>query len=498
MYEADPIQAASPDNRQHRRQEVRVNGQVAQGLRDSGATITLIQKHLVKPENVSTRTVAVQVTGGAVFRLPTARVHLNWGVGSGKTTVGIMDNLPAEVVLGNNIGPLTLAYLPTSAAACPVTTRSQTRITDDPTTGQETQVSQEPTCNPTTVERPIAWDTPEEFGRETREDPTLQKYRELADSRGDERERFIWDGDRLYRLTEGQKRGGVPSQKRQLVVPRKYRLELLRIGHDIPLAGHLGGNRTTYRITQTFFWPGISKDVRRYCSTCDVCQRVGKRGDHPKARLSPMPVIEEPFSRVAVDLVGPLPNPSPSGKKYILTVVDYATRYPEAVALTNIQADTVASALVGIFTRVGFPQEILSDRGTQFTADLTQQLWKVCGIKTLLSSPYHPQTNGLCERFNGTLKQLLRTFTAEYRDWERFLPHLLFAYREVPQESTGFSPFELLYGRRVRGPLDLIREHWEGETEHEGVPIVPYVLEMRDRMEQLARMARDHLHAAQG
>ena len=93
---------------------------------------------------------------------------------------------------------------------------------------------------------------------------------------------------------------------------------------------------------------------------------------------------------------------------------------------------------------------------------------------------------------------MLRTFSDACKDWERFLPHLLFAYREVPQESTGFSPFELLYGRRVRGPLDLIRGHWEGETEREGTPIVPYVLELRDRMEQLSLMVRENLQAAQG
>uniref|UniRef100_A0A8C5MQV2 Integrase catalytic domain-containing protein n=1 Tax=Leptobrachium leishanense TaxID=445787 RepID=A0A8C5MQV2_9ANUR len=141
------------------------------------------------------------------------------------------------------------------------------------------------------------------------------------------------------------------------------------------------------------------------------------------------------------------------GKKYILTVVDYATRYPEAVALRDIHTETVAGALLQIFYRVGFPQEILSDQGTQFTAEVTQQLWRLCGIKPLYSSPYHPQTNGLCEWFNGTLKQLLRTFTMSHKDWERHLPHLLFAYREVPQEATGFSPFELLYGRRVRDHL---------------------------------------------
>ncbi|XP_040296035.1 uncharacterized protein LOC121007851, partial [Bufo bufo] len=240
------------------------------------------------------------------------------------------------------------------------------------------------------------------------------------------------------------------------VVPRKYRQELLRIGHDVPLAGHLGIRKTGYRITQNFFWPGVSDDVRAYCQTCEVCQRIGKKGDHPKAKLVSMPIIEEPFTRVAVDIIGPLAQPSRSGKRYILTIVDYATRYPEAVALSNIQAETVAEALVKVFSRVGFPKEVLSDQGTQFTAEVTQQIWKTCGVKSLTSSPYHPQTNGLCERFNGTLKQMLKSFTGAYKDWERFLPHLLFAYREVPQESTGFSPFELLYGRRVRGPLDLI------------------------------------------
>uniref|UniRef100_A0A8C5LM99 ribonuclease H n=1 Tax=Leptobrachium leishanense TaxID=445787 RepID=A0A8C5LM99_9ANUR len=220
-------------------------------------------------------------------------------------------------------------------------------------------------------------------------------------------------------------------------------------------------------------------------------------GDTRKATLRPLPIVGEPFRRVAVDLIGPLAVPSTTGKKYILTVVDYATRYPEAVALRDIHAETVAGALLQIFSRVGFPQEILSDQGTQFTAEVTQQLWRLCGIKPLYSSPYHPQTNGLCERFNGTLKQLLCTFTMSHKGWERHLPHLLFAYREVPQEATGFSPFELLYGRRVRGPLDLLREHWEGALAEEGTSAIDYVLEFRDRLQELTALVRDNLKAAQ-
>uniref|UniRef100_A0A8C5QB65 Gypsy retrotransposon integrase-like protein 1 n=1 Tax=Leptobrachium leishanense TaxID=445787 RepID=A0A8C5QB65_9ANUR len=275
-----------------------------------------------------------------------------------------------------------------------------------------------------------------------------------------------------------------------MVVPQGPRQELLRLAHDIPLAGHLGQKKTRHRLARAFFWPRLSEDTREFCRTCPVCQKAGKAGDHPKAPLHPMPIIQEPFSRVAVDLIGPLPRPSATGKRYILTIVDYATRYPEAVALANIQADTVADALLRVFTRVGFHREILSDQGTQFTAELTQQLWRLCGVKALHSTPYHPQTNGLCERFNGTLKQLIRAFAHERKDWEQYLPHLLFAYREVPQESTGYSPFELLYGRQVRGPLDLVRAQWEGKQEEDGVPVVSYVLKLRERLAELAGLVR--------
>ncbi|XP_040182565.1 uncharacterized protein LOC120915829, partial [Rana temporaria] len=474
-----------------------VNGKTARGLRDSGATITLVQRHLITASEKPGKSIAVKVAGGAVYRIPTAQVHLDWGAGAGDVHVGVMKDLPSEVILGNDIGPLTSAFASTTAQeAHAVTTRAQSRAAESHPLPTETQVSQ-PNL-PLTVE-PLPWDTPEDFGREVTGDPSLRKYREKArrGQGGLEKEQFIWEEGRLYRLTETRGNAPGPKQKRQLVVPRKYRQELLRIGHDVPLAGHLGIRKTGYRITQNFFWPGVSDDVRAYCQTCEVCQRIGKKGDHPKAKLVSMPIIEEPFTRVAVDIIGPLAQPSRSGKRYILTVVDYATRYPEAVALSNIQAETVAEALVKVFSRVGFPKEVLSDQGTQFTAEVTQQIWKTCGVKSLTSSPYHPQTNGLCERFNGTLKQMLKSFTGAYKDWERFLPHLLFAYREVPQESTGFSPFELLYGRRVRGPLDLIKDHWEGQTEIEGTPVVPYVLELRDRMEELAQTVRENLQAAQ-
>ncbi|PIK45484.1 hypothetical protein BSL78_17652 [Apostichopus japonicus] len=147
------------------------------------------------------------------------------------------------------------------------------------------------------------------------------------------------------------------------------------------------------------------------------------------------------------------------GNRYVLVVVDYATRYPEAIPIPNQEAETIAEELVKLFSRVGIPEEIVSDQGTNFTSKLMKEVCNLLEIDHLKSSPYHPQTNGLVERFNGTLKSMLRAFvTQQPESWDRYIPYLLFAYREVPQSSTGFSPFELLYGRKVKGPLDVLKE----------------------------------------
>ncbi len=132
-------------------------------------------------------------------------------------------------------------------------------------------------------------------------------------------------------------------------------------------------------------------------------------------------------------------------------------------------------------------------------SNLLKQVYQLLGIKSLRTTPYHPQTDGLTERFNQTLKQMLRKFVDETgRDWDQWLPYLLFAYREVPQASTGFSPFELLYGHEVRGPLTILKEVWEGDCgKSEPTNIVSFVLQMRERLEKMRALAQTHLAEAQ-
>ncbi|PIK45984.1 hypothetical protein BSL78_17136 [Apostichopus japonicus] len=140
----------------------------------------------------------------------------------------------------------------------------------------------------------------------------------------------------------------------QIVVPPVYRKGILSVAHDTPFAGHLGVTKTYNRILENFFWPGLRSAVADYCKSCHACQIVGKPNQKiPKAPLKPIPAFEEPFSRVIVDCVGPLPK-TRSGHEYLLTIMCASTRFPEAIPLRNIKAKTISTALLEVFYYVWF------------------------------------------------------------------------------------------------------------------------------------------------
>lgn len=178
------------------------------------------------------------------------------------------------------------------------------------------------------------------------------------------------------------------------MVPMPLRRQLMEVAHESVMGGHMGVKKTTDKIQKAFYWPGIQGDVSRRCKSCDICQKTVNKGSVPKVPLEKMPLIDMPFKRVAIDLIGPISPPSKEGYRYILTLVDYATRYPEAVPLKNIDTETVAEALVDIFSRLGIPEDILSDLGTQFVSDCMKEVARLLSIKQLTTTPYHPMCNG--------------------------------------------------------------------------------------------------------
>ena len=313
---------------------------------------------------------------------------------------------------------------------------------------------------------------------------------ELVRGRAGMVSRFINKDGLLYRECT-QSNYSPNIGKLALVVPSECRKTVLSVAHESLMAGHFSHRKTEQRVRDHFFWPGMSSDIKRFCQSCDKCQRMCPKGRVKSVPLAKMPIITEPFSRVAIDLVGPLQPLSSGGHRYILTLIDFATGFPEAVPLRNIDSISVAEALLPIFARVGIPREILSDLGTQFTSALMGEVHRLLGVKPLFTTPYHPMGNGRIERLHSTLKACLKKLCSDKpRDWHRYLVPTLFAIREIPSDRSGFSAFELLYGRRVRGPMAVLRDLWEDSAlSFEERPLFQYVLELRDKLEDCAEIA---------
>ena len=190
------------------------------------------------------------------------------------------------------------------------------------------------------------------------------------------------------------------------------------------------------------------QDTIRFVKSCITCQKHCNK-------LSRLPVqqadiVDKPFDKVAIDIVGPL-TVTDNKCRYILTLVDTATRWPEAVPLRDIRTTDVASALFNIFSRLGLPKQILSDNGQQLVLKAMLEVMEMMGIEGRLSKPYHAQSNGMVERFNGTLKNMLHKLTVDKpHTWDKLIPAVLFTFREIPNTTKGYPPFALMYGRQVR------------------------------------------------
>ena len=173
----------------------------------------------------------------------------------------------------------------------------------------------------------------------------------------------------------------------QLVIPKKLRRQVMSVNHESAFIGYLRAKKTEVRILPNFFWPGLRQDVIRFCRSCDVCQRTVKRGSVKKVPIGSMPLTDTPFKRIGVDTVSPITPQSEAVHWYIFTLVDYATRYPEAVPLKKITKEAVAEALLDIYSKVGLPKEVLTDQETQFMSECMQIVSRLLSIKGLTSTP---------------------------------------------------------------------------------------------------------------
>ena len=290
------------------------------------------------------------------------------------------------------------------------------------------------------------------------------------DIRGEQRSDQKWLGiiNRLeqgmttnprYRLQDGRlyiQRFSEGKTSLRLCLPSIFRHQVLLAYHDDVLSGHMGITRTLTKISQRFYWPKMALDVYRHVQTCQSCQgRKSVPKKKPAGKLLCIRV-DRPFEKIGMDLLGPFPL-SRKGNRMIIVVVDYLTKWVELRALPTGKAVDVAEFFVSqIFLRHGAPQQVITDRGKCFLAELTQAVLKKLQTNHKTTSAYHPQANGQVERMNHTLADMLSMYvSSHHRDWDETLPYVCFAYNTARQESTGFSPFFLLYGREPLLPIDL-------------------------------------------
>ena len=170
-----------------------------------------------------------------------------------------------------------------------------------------------------------------------------------------------------------------------------------------------------------------------------------------------------------------------------------ATTFPEAIPLRNIKAKTIVKALIKFFSMVGLPRSIQSDQGTNFMSGIFQQVMYELGIKQYKSSAYHPQSQGALERFHQTLKNMIRSYCFDTeKDWDEGVHLLLFAVRKSVQESLGFSPFKLVFGYSIRGPLKLMKEKLL-DDDSPSLNLLQYLANVKDKLEKVSEIERKNL-----
>lgn len=493
--------------------------------RDTGAFQSfLLAKHVPVNFLLTEERVICRPMGDVYISAPLIEVEVSSELFQGKAKVAIVNTLPiptVDFILGNDLAGAKVYTLPI-VTTTPVTPDLDKVERENPEVFSSCAVTRSQTAEQRLayekITKPVEDNAGllaqtfivgeeylvEEFRRSTliekqKSDTQLAKIRLTAMSDTEiekEAEGYYVENGLLMRKWRPADR---PANEEwtvvhQVVLPKYYHRDILKMAHDIPMSGHMGIRKTQSRIMKHFYWPGIHNDVKNYVKACHTCQ-MSNKADIKPAPLIPIPAFDEPFTRLLVDCVGPLPR-TKSQNQYLLTIMDVSSRYPEAIPLKRIDAPTVVEALTKFFTKFGLPHEIQSDQGSNFLSKIFGQVVKLVGIDKVQSSAYHPESQGALERFHQTLKNMLRTYCYENPDdWDKGVDFVLFAAREVPNESTGFSPNELVFGHQVRGPLKLVKDVFLRDSSDTN--LLDYVSTFKERLTKAWDVASQHLKAAQ-
>ncbi len=235
------------------------------------------------------------------------------------------------------------------------------------------------------------------------------------------------------------------------IVPEALQKPVIKLYHDY---AHVSAPKTQQLIQKNFWWPQMASDIQRWCDTCIVCATInqGKPGRTKLCRPEPP---KGPWELLQLDFIGPLPS-AKGGYRYCLVIIDKFSKWVEAIPTRNNSANTVARVVANqILPLWGAPIQIESDQGTHFTGQVMKQICQMLNIKQRFHIPYRPQSSGMVERANRTIKESISKQVAQHKNqWIDALPTVLTILRATPSKATGISPFELMTGRVMKLPID--------------------------------------------
>ena len=242
--------------------------------------------------------------------------------------------------------------------------------------------------------------------------------------------------------------------EKRLVVQTKHRQRLIHMFHDEVFGGHLGGEKTYQKMYPHYYWERMYAETIDHCVSCLACQLT--KVPHRQKHIVKHKVKRHegyPWKRVYTDFVGPVIRSSAGDRKdlrYIIVFVDEFSGWCETKAVTDCTAETVVDTFIELIVcRYGAPEEFVTDNGSHFDNKLVTEITAVLDTKKLFTSVYHPQANGQCERLNGTLCKILRTFVSNNPiKWAQYLPYIMYAYRTTYQKAIRSTPFQMIYGRK--------------------------------------------------
>ena len=243
------------------------------------------------------------------------------------------------------------------------------------------------------------------------------------------------------------------GSRKRVVVPAHLRESILKESHGGVYAGHFSGGKLYNTICRSWWWPTMYRDVMEYCKNCPDCAVVSGTGRKYVPPLHPIPV-QRPFQIFGVDIME-LPV-TERGNRYVIVFQDFLTKWPLVFPAPDQKAIRIARLVAEeIVPMFGVPESLLSDRGTNLLANVMMDVCSLMGITKLNTTAYHPQCNGMIERMNRTLKAMLRKHAVKFGpQWDKFLPGVLWAYRNTPHETTKEKPSFLMFGLDLRSPTE--------------------------------------------